>query len=87
MVLAKKKIGGYKGEGDVYHFAFDGKRAVSHAILYCTVVVKGDESKTSRSPRLLIHHQSSIKHSSKLLKVLFEFLFDNVLTNPANKDL
>ena len=76
-----------KETGDVYHFAFDGEGAVRHAILYCTVVVKSDESKASGSSGLLIHHQSSIKNSSKLLKVLFEFLLDNVLSNPADKDL
>ena len=71
----------------MYHFAFDGKGALRHTILHGAVVIKSNESKSSWSSSLLIHHQSSIKNSSELFEILFKFLLDNILSNPADKDL
>jgi hypothetical protein len=70
----------------MYHFAFDGKGALSHTILDGAIIIKCDESKSSGSSSLFIHHQSSIKNRSKLLEILFEFLLNNILSNPADKD-
>jgi hypothetical protein len=69
------------------HFAFDGERTLRHTIFDGTVIVEGDESESAWSPRFFIHHQRRIKNSSKLFKIFLEFLFDDILSDPSNKDL
>jgi hypothetical protein len=51
-----KRVSKSPEETKMYHFAFNGKGALSHTILNGAVVIESDESKSSWSSSLLIHH-------------------------------
>ena len=61
------------------------KRTMSHAVFNSTIVIKRDESKSSWSSSLLVHHQSCIENGSELLKVFLELFLDNILPDSSNE--
>jgi len=72
---------------EIYHLALDSERSMGHAILNGTVIVECYESKSSWSSCFFVHHKCCVKDCPKLFEVVFEFFFNDILSNSANKDL
>jgi hypothetical protein len=57
------------------------------ASIHASFTLESDKPKTSGSAGVLVHHQCGINHSTKLGKVLSEFLVCGILADSTNENL
>lgn len=62
-------------------------KGLSQGCVYCSITVKGNESKPTRSSSFFIHHKGSIDDTTELLEELCEVFFGRLLADTADEDL
>lgn len=70
-----------------YRLAEDGEVRAVERIFDGGLAIEGDETETTRSTGIFVHHQSSVKNTAELHEVFPEIGFSSLLANTTDEDL